>query len=230
MKKYAVVTGASSGIGLSVSQMLVKRDFCVYAFARDFSKCHFKDVNFKSIEVDITDTKKLLEILKPIRTVSVLVNCAGVGYFAPHENLSIKQIEEIIDTNLKAPLIITKELLGILKTQKGYIFNINSISGIKPALHGAAYGASKAGLIHFSTSLFGEARKSGLKVVNINPDITNTSFFDDLNFKPTANPMNFIEPSCISSAIQSVLDQREGSITTDITIQPQTFSLDYNPK
>jgi short-subunit dehydrogenase len=122
-------------------------------------------------------------------------------------------------------MLLSKLFLRALKQHSGHIFNINSISGIQPALFGATYGASKAGLRHFGTSLFKEARKSGLKVININPDITNTPFFDDLHFEPTKDAQTYIEPKDIADIIENVLNQREGTIMTDITVEPQKFQI-----
>jgi len=218
--KNAIVTGASSGIGQECTKKLLELGYQVYGFSRTSD---FKDKNFTHVEIDLTDTKQIqkLENTNP----HVLINCAGVGYFAPHEELSFEQIQEMIALNLTAPMLVTKLFLRALKQQSGYIFNINSISGIQPALFGATYGASKAALRHFGTSLFKEARKSGLKVININPDITNTPFFDNLNFKPTEDALTYIDPKDIADIIENVLNQREGTIMTDITVEPQKFQI-----
>ncbi|HIP60112.1 MAG TPA: SDR family oxidoreductase [Campylobacterales bacterium] len=218
--KNAVVTGASSGIGKACAKKLLELGYKVYGLSRT---CNIIDKNFIHVEIDLTDTKQIqkLENTNP----HVLINCAGVGYFAPHEELSFEQIQEMIALNLTAPMLVTKLFLRALKQQGGYIFNINSISGIQPALFGATYGASKAGLRHFGTSLFKEARKSGLKVININPDITNTPFFDSLNFKPTQDSQTYIDPKDIADIIENVLNQREGTVMTDITIEPQKFQI-----
>ena len=218
--KNAIVTGASSGIGQECAKKLLELGYKVYGFSRTSD---FKDKNFIHVEIDLTDTKQIqkLENTNP----HVLINCAGVGYFAPHEELSFEQIQEMIALNLTAPMLVTKLFLRALKQQSGYIFNINSISGIQPALFGATYGASKAALRHFGTSLFKEARKSGLKVININPDITNTPFFDNLNFKPTEDALTYIDPKDIADIIENVLNQRKGTIMTDITVEPQKFQI-----
>jgi short-subunit dehydrogenase len=160
-----------------------------------------------------------------IPNLSLLIHAAGIGHFAPHEELSVQQIEEMIHLNLSAPLLLSRCYLRALKKERGFIFNINSISGIEPALFGAAYGASKAGLAHFGTSLFKEARKSGLKVININPDITKTAFFDNLHFQESEDALAYIEPEDIAQVICDVLKQREGTVMTDITIQPQKFQI-----
>lgn len=218
--KNAIVTGASSGIGRACTEKLLALDYKVYGLSRTSD---FKDKNFSHVEIDLTQTKKIqkLENYNP----HILINCAGIGHFAPHEELSFDQIGEMIALNLTAPMLLTKLFLRALKQHSGYIFNINSISGIQPALFGATYGASKAGLRHFGTSLFKEARKSGLKVININPDITNTPFFDDLHFRPTEDSQTYIEPKDIADIIENVLNQREGTIMTDITVEPQKFQI-----
>ena len=217
----ALVTGASSGIGLACVKKLLDLDYHVYGMARDFSKAALHHDNFTAIQIDLSQDKSYPDI----PDLSLMIHCAGVGHFAPHEELSTKQIEEMINLNLTAPLLLTRHYLRTLKKQAGTIFNINSISGIEPALYGAAYGASKAGLSHFGTSLFKEARKSGLKVININPDITKTAFFDNLHFQESDDALAYIEPEDIAKVIEDVLNQRPGTVITDITIQPQKFQI-----
>ncbi len=221
--KSAVVTGASSGIGLACVKKLLEMDYMVYGISRDFSKCNLENEKFQEIVLDLENANEIKKL--KIKNISLLINSAGVGYFAPHEELSFDKIEQMIAVNLTAPLLLSKLFLKDLKLNCGYIFNINSISGIQPALFGATYGASKAGLKHFGTSVFKEARKSGLKVININPDITNTPFFDNLHFEPTNDPLTYIEPSDIADVIESVLNLREGTVMSDITIEPQKFQI-----
>ena len=222
--KKALVTGASSGIGLEISKMLIDFGVLVYATARDFGKCNFKNENFLEIPIDLRQKDEILK-LKKIKDISILVNCAGVGYFGSYESLSFEQIQEMITVNLTAPLLLTKLFLNPLKKNSGYIFNIASISAIKPAIFGVVYGASKSGLRHFGNSLFNESRKSVLKVVNINPDITKTPWFDKLDFSYTTDPLSFIDPAQIAQIIKNILELKEGTVVTDITIEPQKFKI-----
>jgi short-subunit dehydrogenase len=221
MPKTALITGASSGIGLACVKALLARDYKVYGMARDFTKAAIYHDNFIPIIIDLSQEKNY----PPIPNLALLIHAAGVGHFGPHESLSIKQIEEMITLNLTAPLLLSRHYLRELKKEEGFIFNINSISGIEPALFGASYGATKAGLSHFGTSLFKEARKSGLKVININPDITKTAFFDNLHFQESDDALAYIEPNDIAEIICDVLKQRAGTVITDITIQPQKFQI-----
>lgn len=97
-------------------------------------------------------------------TVKVLVNNAGAAYYGLHEELNPKKIQEMVRVNLEAPLILTQQLLRTLKKNGGYIINISSVTAKQPSPHGCAYAATKAGLASFSSSLFVEARKYGVKV------------------------------------------------------------------
>ena len=132
MKKAAVVTGASSGIGLAISRMLVKNGYEVFGIARDFSKVH-KEEQFNMIECDITDTEKITQILKKIMSENelyILINNAGVGYYGLHEELNAAKIKEIVRTNFEAPMILSQLALRQLKKSKGFIINISSVTAL----------------------------------------------------------------------------------------------------
>ncbi|HIC45056.1 MAG TPA: SDR family NAD(P)-dependent oxidoreductase, partial [Sulfurimonas sp.] len=79
--------------------------------------------------------------------INLLINSAGLGYFEPHEELSVSKI-----------------------------INISSIEALKASKFSAAYSASKAGLHHFGNSLFEEVRKAGVNIISIHPDMTQTPF------------------------------------------------------
>ncbi len=222
MLKSAIVTGASSGIGKALSKKLLDLGYEVYGFARDFSKSNIENEFFHPILIDLSKEKEFPKI----ENLHILIHSAGIGYFAPTEDLSSKKIEEMIDLNLKAPLLLTNFYLRELKKKRGTIIFISSISAIQPAIFGTVYGATKAALRHYAKSLFKEARKSGLRVVNINPDITKTPFFDDLSFKPTKNSLSFIEPNDLSDLLEDILKLRDGTVVTELTIEPQLFQLE----
>ncbi|KXG42938.1 SDR family oxidoreductase [Tepidibacillus decaturensis] len=227
--KSAIVTGASTGIGLAITKKLNQMNVLVYGLARDFSKTDYQHEHFQKIVCDITNTKQLVEVTKQIKDeeneVYILVNNAGIGYFGPHETLSPKQIETMIATNLKAPLILSNLLLRELRQTKGYMINISSITAKKSSTFGCAYAATKAGLTHFGISLFDEIRKSGVKVVTIHPDMTQTSFYDHLDFQEGDVPESYLTPECVANAVETILSQREGTVLTELTIQPQRHMI-----
>lgn len=227
--KCAIVTGASTGIGLEITKILLKNNYKVYGLARDFSKTDLEHINFIKEACDITKTFLLEEKIKHIRSVEkdifVLVNNAGIGYYGPHEEINTKKLHLMIATNLEAPIILTHLLLRDLKKNLGYIVNISSVTAKKTSPIGCAYSATKAGLSHFSDSLFEETRKAGVKVVTIHPDMTKTNFYENANFREGDLPESYITGECVAKAVEMILNQREGTVLTDITIKPQKHMI-----
>ena len=205
----AVITGASSGIGKAICEYLQK-EYKIYKISR-------------SDGIDITNISSIekLEFLKD-KNIKILVNCAGIGIFKPHEEIKTKDIQKLIDTNLTAPIVLSKLLLRTLKQNKGYIFNITSIEALRHSKFSALYTATKAGLRAFSMSLFEEVRKD-VKVISINPDITKTNFFDELNFCYSDERDSYIEPQSIVNIIDLALKTNE--IIEDITIRPKLVKI-----
>ena len=112
-KQHALVTGASSGIGLAICHALLKENYEVYGIGRNFSSLPDSS-HFHPIVLDLTYTQavtnRILSLKKEV-TFSILINNAGVGYYGPHEELSASSIAEMVQVNLTAPLLLTNLLL-----------------------------------------------------------------------------------------------------------------------
>ncbi|MGN0144482.1 MAG: SDR family oxidoreductase [Clostridium sp.] len=224
----AIVTGASSGIGLSISKVLINAGYKVYGFGRNFLKSNFTNENFIPVICDLMNTSLLCEKIKEINkkeNIVILVNNAGVAYFGLHEELNPKKIHEMITINLEVPLILTNLLMRTLKKNNGFIINISSIEAKKSSPHGCVYGATKSGLTHFSNSLFDEARKYGVKIISIHPDMTSTNLYRNADFKEGTSPDTYITPDEVAHAVKAVLSQRNGIVITDITLRPQKHMI-----
>ncbi|MDE7238139.1 MAG: SDR family oxidoreductase [Lachnospiraceae bacterium] len=228
-KKAAIVTGASSGIGYAISQKLSALGYEVFGFGRDFEKTAWQaEDNVHPIVCDVLDTDKLCTYIKQITAqhpVHILVNNAGVGYYGLHEELSPDKIKKLVRTNLETPMILTQQLLRHLKKNAGYVINISSVTANQSNPHGCAYGAAKAGLASFSHSLFDEARKYGVKVVTIFPDITQTNLYRNADFREGDETESYLLPEDAANAVEWILSQREGVIVTDITLKPQIHRI-----
>ena len=209
MAKNAIVTGYSSGIGAAICESLEQNGY--------------KIIKLISRLEDTTSLEEEIKTILKSNDIDLLVNCAGVGVFQPHEELNISKIKELIDVNLMAPIVLSNLLLRSLKKTKGTIINITSIEATKHSKFSALYTATKSGLRDFSLCLFEEVRKSGVKVVSINPDITKTSFFDDLQFEPSKKEETYLLPNSIAKIVLDILNL--DGVITDITIRPQKFEL-----
>lgn len=227
MKDAAIVTGASSGIGLEISKVLCRLGYEVFGIGRNFDT-EFTENSFHPIICDILDTENLCDTVKKIAAnncVTLLVNNAGTAYYGLHEELNVKKIQQMVRTNLEAPMILTCQLLRELKKNKGYIINISSVTANTSNPHGCAYGATKAGLSSFSRSLFDEARKYGVKVVTISPDMTKTNLYRNANFREGDEAESYLLPEEVAKTVEYVLSQRDGLVVSDITLKPQLHRI-----
>ena len=252
VKKRAVVTGASSGIGKEISRVLVEMGYEVYGFGRSFSDEEPEQTDTKRdltevictengtdaqreekgmlhrIVCDLLDTQELEKQIKQIRRqggVQLLVNNAGVGYYGLHEELNTQKIQKLVRTNLEVPMVLTNLLLRDLKKCAGTIINISSVTAQLNNPHGCAYGATKAGLSSFSRSLFDEVRKYGVRVVTIQPDMTKTELYRNADFAQGEEEASYLLPEEIAETVRDILCMREGAVVTEITLRPQLHRI-----
>jgi len=207
--KNAIVTGYSSGIGKAICDELIKNKYTIIY-----------------IDTRLEDTKNLEIEVKAIlkdHDIDLLINCAGVGIFQPHEEISISKIKNLIDVNLTAPIILTQLVLRSLKKTQGHIINIASVEATRHSKFSALYTATKSGLRDFGLSLFEELRKSGVGVTTINPDLTQSNFFDDLQFEPSSKEQTYLLPETIAKTVMDILNTN--GVITDITVRPQKFDI-----
>ena len=224
MTHTALVTGASSGIGQAIAQRLLEHGYEVYGIGRDFSACTLTGhAQFHTVVLDLLDTPALLAFLEtlPKDNLSVLVNSAGCAWYGPHETLSVEAIQTMTRVNLETPILLCGKLLRTLKQNHGTIINIASVTALETSTHGAAYGALKAGLVHFSRTLFEEHRKSGLKVSVILPDMTDTALYRNADFGPDFTEGAYLSPEDTADAVMTVLNAREGTVLSEIVLRPQ---------
>lgn len=171
--KVAIVTGAASGIGLGIAQL----------FIREGAKVVFSDINKSGkeaadaagkkalfIECDISNAESVKNLvaktLEAFGTIDILVNNAGILYLKPISETSDEEWNAIINTNLKGPFLLTREVLAIFeKYGKGKIVNMASIAGIIGYENLSAYCASKGGIIAMTRSL---AIEFASKKINVN--------------------------------------------------------------
>lgn len=224
MKTY-IVTGASSGIGKAICEALLKENNKVYGIGRNFGD--FSHENLVKIELDFRDANVVATIKKRIDDdIDGLVNAAGVAFYGIHESLTAEQIGEMVDVNVKAPMILTKLFLPNLRETKGIIINVSSVTAkMRNNTHGVCYGATKAALTSFSQSLFEEVRKQGVRVTTIHPDLTDTKLYRNADFRPTGNDYETLFAEDIAKEVMHVIGEREGVCVSDITIRPQRFGL-----
>ncbi|MEA3228258.1 MAG: SDR family NAD(P)-dependent oxidoreductase [Campylobacterota bacterium] len=225
--KIAVITGASSGIGKAIALRLLALNYKVIGISRTIDNTIITDKNFIPIQTDLSNTKGVDFTRRELQkySISILINSAGMGRFAPHEEFNSKTITEMTFLNLTAPMLLTNLLLRNLKKNSGYLININSIEALRASKFSAVYSATKTGLRAFSDSLFEETRKSELSITNINPDMTQTNFYDKLHFETSKNDDEKLFAEDIADVVEHILQMRKGAVISDYTIRALKFGI-----
>ncbi len=228
MNKTAIVTGASSGIGRAIAERLLQMGYRVSGISRIMTQTPIDHPAFTPLNCDLGNAKEINTLcsqLKQNNTVTLLVNAAGFGRFEPHEELSPETIETMVAVNLTAPMLLSNQLLRTLKANRGIIINITSIEALRSSKFSALYSATKSGLRAFGQALFEEVRINDVNVVTINPDMTDTAFFDELRFGVHESEDAKLLAEDIAYAVEQILNSRSGMAITEMTIRPQRFGI-----
>lgn len=176
MKKVAVITGATSGIGLAAAKLLIEKGYTVYGVARRA----YTGNDFTCYPADICDFEEMDRILRDIVAreggIDVFVNNAGIGVAGATEEISAENIKRISDVNLTACMVLCGKAAALMKERGGRIVNVSSVGAIMPLPYQAAYSATKAGVEVFSRALANELKHYNIKVTAVLPGDTKTGF------------------------------------------------------
>lgn len=219
-KPTAIITGASSGIGLATAKRLIEQGFAVQGIARDFSKTNCNDLT--AVEMDLSKLGQLPAQLTQFKNApDVLVLNAGFGQFGGLEQFSHTQIEVLVNTNLTSNIFLLKHFLPKMKQQGGGdIFLIGSESSLQGARAGAVYCATKFAIRGLAQSVRADCSTANIRVMLVNPGPVSTDFFDELNFEPHAGDEFAIEPESVANAIYHAIGQPRNVVVDEINLQP----------
>jgi short-subunit dehydrogenase len=188
---YALITGASKGIGKEIAVELAKRKYNLILVARtenlladlssklsaDFGiQCHY-------IISDLTTDEGINKIVSFVEKnnteVSILVNNAGYGLWGRFDEISLEEVNSLMKINIFLPVNLTYRLLPVLKKNKqAYILNIASTTAYQAIPKLAIYAACKTFVIQFSRALKYELRSSNISVTCVSPGTTETNFMN----------------------------------------------------
>ena len=151
--------------------------------------------------------------------VDFLINNAGWGKRAPVVRSRVDDWDQTFRLNLRAPMILAKELLpAMIKKGEGAVINIGSVSGKSGEANGAAYSASKFGLIGFTQSLYEEVREHGIKVAVILPGFVDTPMIPPVKHLDRSK---MIQAEDVAQAVLYILNAPATACPVEITIRPQ---------
>ena len=225
VRRKILITGASRGIGRATAERLCNHGWQVVAIARDFSTWLERPDAIEAIELDLSQTEQLPEHLKAIAAdhpdIDAVVCNAGHGRFGALEQFSYQQIREMLELNLLQHLYISRAFLPQMKSRGGdMLIFVGSEAALSGGRFGAVYSACKFALRGFAQSLRLECAGSGVRVGIVNPGMVDSSFFDELDFKPGDDSANKIPPADVAAAIESMLNTQPGTVIDEINLSP----------
>lgn len=225
MQKVALVTGASSGIGKSVAEVLSGAGFVVYGASRRATDGEIIN-GIIQLKMDVTDEPSVIRAIEYIKSnhqrLDVVINNAGLGILGAVESVSDKEAKEIFDTNLFGVLNVCRHSIPLLRQQeKSFIFNITSIAGLMGLPFRGIYSASKYAVEGLSESLSQEVRDFGIKVIIIEPGDFNTNINTTRKVASTSIP----EYGELQSKIQSQVNYEVSKAPTPEIIGYKILSV-----
>ncbi|CCG99715.1 short-chain dehydrogenase/reductase SDR [Fibrella aestuarina BUZ 2] len=227
--RTALVTGGSKGIGYGVAEMLINEGVKVAITSRSQEAAdkaaaklnQLKEGYALGFAADVRDLASQQRVVDQLlgqweRLDYVIAN-AGVGHFAPIQELTPEQWQETIDINLTGVFNTAKATIAELKKTEGYFISIASLAGTNFFEKGSAYNASKFGLVGFSQAIMLDLRSEGIKVSTIMPGSVATEFADHV---PSDADAWKIQPEDIGKLVVDLLKMHPRTLPSKIEVRP----------
>ena len=226
--KVAYITGGSKGIGLGIAKKLFEEGMRVAISGRDLAKVEEAAQSISNdgskvlaVQADVRNAASEAEAVKKVTAhfgaLDALIANAGVGHFAPIDQLTEDDWKSTIDTNLTGVFNTVKAGIEPLKKSKGYIITIASLAGANFFENGAAYNASKFGLVGFTQAIMLDLRKYDIKVTTIMPGSVATEFN---NHQPTDADAWKIQPEDIGQLVADLLAMHPRTLPSKVEVRP----------
>lgn len=225
--KIAYITGGSKGIGYGVAEVLLRVGMKVAISGRDLEGVKQaaqrlgSGNNVLAIASDVSkleDEKNAVQqIISKWGALDVVVANAGVGHFAPIDQISEEHWHQMIDTNLNGVFYTLKASVEALKRSKGYYITLASLAGTNFFANGAGYNASKFGVVGFTQAAMLDLRPYDIKVSTIMPGSVATHFN---GHTPSAEDSWKIQPEDIGQLVLDLLNMNPRTLPSKIEVRP----------
>lgn len=207
MKKTALVTGASRGIGEAIAWRLAAEGFRLVLTARDAGRlarvrmaCEERGAEVVCIPADLSNEAEVLELFAQAGAIDLLVNNAGIGIFNPLAEVSLEEWRQVQRINVEGAFLCLREAMRGMKGRGGRIINISSVVGVKGYPNQGAYGASKHALLGMTKTAIEEGRESNIRVHAICPGGVATEMIKQS--RPDLTDFStMIQPSDVADAV-----------------------------
>lgn len=229
MNKIAYITGGSKGIGLGIAKAMLEEGMQVAITGRNMEALdaaveELTQVGKGEILAIVSDVRNfeaeknaIEQVLEKWGRVDVVIANAGVGRFFSIDEMSLEDWNSVIDINLTGVFHTVKAAIPAMKDSKGYIMTIASLAGTNFFERGAAYNASKFGLVGFTQAIMLDLRKYGIKVTTIMPGSVATYFNGHI---PSEKDAWKIQPEDIGQIVMDLLKMNPRTLPSKVEVRP----------
>ena len=229
MAKTAYITGGSKGIGLGIAQSMLRAGFNVAITGRDEKTLEMATQTLSrigkgsilSIPSDVreytSEQEAIAQVLAKWGSLDYCIANAGIGKFASIEDMDPVDWNAVIDINLKGVFNTVKASIPAMKESKGYIITIASLAGTNFFRYGAAYNASKFGLVGFTQAIMLDLRQYGIKVTTIMPGSVATNFND---YDVSEESAWKIQPEDIGRIVMDLINMHPRTLPSKVEVRP----------
>lgn len=228
MNKVVLITGASSGIGKAIGELLHQKGFVVYGTSRNPDKI----INsvFPLIALEVRNPESIQAAVAKVIAVSgrldILINNAGIGITGPLEEIPLAEIKTNFDTNFFGPIVVMQAVLPQMRQQRsGLIINISSIAGYMGLPYRSIYSASKGALSIVTEALRMEVKSFGIHITDVAPGDFATNIATGRYHAPSAGSA-YEKPY---SQTLKMMDEHVDSGSNPIEMAQAIFTIIQNP-
>jgi len=226
--QVAIVTGASKGIGKAITLSFAKEKMNVVLAARtksDLEKTagEVEELGGKALVIPADVSRgqaveqMITKTIEAFGKIDVLINNAGMGVFAPVDELQTQDFDRMFAINMRGVFLCTRAVLPHMKKQKsGAIINISSLAGKNFFKGGAGYAATKWALNGFTKCLMLEAREYDIRVSVVCPGSVATEFSPDSG----KDPAKILQSQDIADSVLTILRLPPNALMSEIDLRP----------
>ncbi|MBW4578493.1 MAG: SDR family oxidoreductase [Tildeniella nuda ZEHNDER 1965/U140] len=236
-ERYALVTGAGSGIGRATALAFAQVGIHLALVGRTRSKLEAvatevaqHGVKVACYSIDLLEVEQVREKIATIAAsfgpINILVNNAGMGYTASLGNTPLADWQRVLTLNLTSVFQCIQGILPSMRErQQGTIINVSSIAGQQVFPEWGAYCVSKFGLVALSKTLAAEERYNGIRVVTISPGSVNTPIWDTDTVHADFDRSSMLTPETVAQSILYAALLPQEAVIEDMTLMSSVGAL-----
>lgn len=243
-QKFALVTGASSGIGAEFSRLLAAKGYSLFITARredrlnqlkeEIQNQHAIQVHVIPLDLSQPGAAQILfnKVQVTKKQISVLINNAGFGMYGPFLQSDEQKMNQMIQLNAVALMELSYLFAKPMADHgHGHILQVSSIGAFQPCPYFAAYAATKAFVLSLGEALYHELKPKGIVVCSLYPGLTRSEFFDAMGSEPKGFS-RFLEmtPRQVAQQGLKALFKKRSGVTTGFLNRINAFFIKFTPR